>query len=142
MLETLKGDSTTGAKGWFGKHTDKHTINWQAITDAYAADNAFLGECAHQLVQNAVFDLPNAKKRLDKLAAAVPDLRRKSKECKTMSKQYKASNSLRRALPFLLTCTCCRTIRRRLSSQRVQSSGLRAWIFRPSSRRWEAACPR
>ena len=91
MLETLKSDTTTGAKSWFGKHTDKHTINWQAILDAYAADNAFLGECAYQLVQHATFDLPNAKKRLEKLTAAVPDLRRKAKECKNMSKQYKVS---------------------------------------------------
>ena len=88
VLETLKGDSKTGAKSWFGQHTDKHTINWQSILDDYAQDNVFLGECAHQLMQNAMFELPNMKKKMGKLKTTVPELRRKVGECKHMSKQY------------------------------------------------------
>ena len=89
VLESLKNDSKTGAKSWFGQHTDQHTINWKGILDDYSAENVFLGECAHQLVQHVAFDLPNLKKRMGKLKTTIPELRRKVKECKNMSRQYK-----------------------------------------------------
>ena len=93
----MKGDATTGAKSWFGKHTDKHTINWQGIVDDYANKNVFLGECAHQLMQNSMFELPNMKKKMGKLKTTVPELRRKVGECKNMSRQYQET--------FVQACT-------------------------------------
>ena len=64
VLAALKGDSTTGAKSWFGQHTDAHTIAWQGIVEGYASQNVYLGEYAQLLMQAASFDLPNMKKRL------------------------------------------------------------------------------
>lgn len=40
--------------------------------------------------QAALYDIPNAKKRLARLQTAVPELSKKAKECREMSKQYKA----------------------------------------------------
>ena len=87
VLAALKGDSTTGAKSWFGQHTDAHTIAWQGIVEGYASQNVYLGEYAQLLMQAASFDLPNMKKRLGKMKSGVPELRRKANECRTTSEQ-------------------------------------------------------
>ena len=80
VLAALKDDATTGKKGWFGSHTDEHTIAWQGVIASYEQDNVYLGEYAQLLQQASAFDLPNMKKRVTKIKTGVPELRRKASE--------------------------------------------------------------
>ena len=69
VLDSLKGDKTVGARGWggFGEFTNEHALRWKEIVDDYARGNIYLAEIAQMVQQAALYDIPNAKKRLARL---------------------------------------------------------------------------
>ena len=122
VLDSLKDDKTVGARGWggFGKFTNEHALRWKEIVDDYARGNIYLAEIAQMVQQAAVYDIPNAKKRLARLqTVAAPPLNFLTPESRTPPAPHLPGLSSRPAPPHRW---CPRPRRKRTSAGTRRSS--------------------
>lgn len=66
IVEILK-ETEADTKNLFGRYGSQRMKDWQEILNLYEKENVYLAEIAQMLIRNVNYEIPSAKKQIQKL---------------------------------------------------------------------------
>ena len=81
IVEILK-ETEADTKNLFGRYGSQRMKDWQDILSSYEKENVYLAEIAQMLIRNVNYEIPSAKKQIQKLEQMQVDLEKKEADYK------------------------------------------------------------